>query len=155
MISQIKQKGFTIVELLIVIVVIAILAAISMAAYTSITARANDSTAAGAKAVKDVAVTYQGANGAYPTSRALFLSGGADSVAKLPADVLFQSGTAYSGAGAAAQALTGNNAAKTVLVYPCGTTGFRIYYKSFTTTTANSMDAGDCSTAPTSSTNSL
>ena len=30
MISQIKQKGFTIVELLIVIVVIAILAAISM-----------------------------------------------------------------------------------------------------------------------------
>ena len=156
MISQIKQKGFTIVELLIVIVVIAILAAISMAAYTSITARANDSTAAAsAKAVKDVAVTYQGANGAYPTSRAQFLSGGADSVAKLPSDVLFQSGTAYSGAAAAAQALTGNNAAKTVLVYPCGTTGFRIYYKSFTTTTANSMDAGDCSTAPTSSTNSL
>ena len=56
MISQIKQKGFTIVELLIVIVVIAILAAISMAAYTNITARANTSTAAAAaKSVKDVA----------------------------------------------------------------------------------------------------
>ena len=46
MISQIKQKGFTIVELLIVIVVIAILAALSYVGYTSITARANNSTAA-------------------------------------------------------------------------------------------------------------
>jgi len=39
-----KQKGFTIVELLIVIVVIAILAAISIAAYTGIQNRAYDNT---------------------------------------------------------------------------------------------------------------
>lgn len=38
-----KRSGFTIVELLIVIVVIAILAAISVAAYTGIQNRANDS----------------------------------------------------------------------------------------------------------------
>ena len=38
-----KAQGFTIVELLIVIVVIAILAAISIAAYTNIQNRANDS----------------------------------------------------------------------------------------------------------------
>ena len=38
-----KAHGFTIVELLIVIVVIAILAAISIAAYTNIQNRANDS----------------------------------------------------------------------------------------------------------------
>ena len=37
-----KQTGFTIVELLIVIVVIAILAAISVVAYTGIQNRAND-----------------------------------------------------------------------------------------------------------------
>lgn len=42
MISQTKQKGFTIVELLIVIVIIAILAAISIVAYNSITQRARD-----------------------------------------------------------------------------------------------------------------
>ena len=38
-----KQRGFTIVELLIVIVVIAILAAISIVAYTGVQARARDS----------------------------------------------------------------------------------------------------------------
>jgi prepilin-type N-terminal cleavage/methylation domain-containing protein len=41
--NTIKQKGFTIVELLIVIVVIAILAAITIVAYNGIQNRANDS----------------------------------------------------------------------------------------------------------------
>ena len=39
-----KQKGFTIVELLIVVVVIAILAAITIVSYNGITNRANDAT---------------------------------------------------------------------------------------------------------------
>ncbi len=39
-----QQKGFTIVELLIVIVVIAILAAITIVAYTGVQNRANDTT---------------------------------------------------------------------------------------------------------------
>lgn len=41
-ISQSKQSGFTIVELLIVIVIIGILAAITIVAYNGITNRAND-----------------------------------------------------------------------------------------------------------------
>ena len=159
MISQIKQKGFTIVELLIVIVVIAILAALSYVGYTSITARANNSTAAAsAKAVKDTAQVFHGSHGVWPANKAAMLSGypaGGDAslaVAKLPADILFpataSAANQYSAASDAAQALTGNTAAKTVLVYPCGSTGFRIYYKDFAGTTAKSMDAGDCSTAP-------
>jgi prepilin-type N-terminal cleavage/methylation domain-containing protein len=129
MISQIKQKGFTIVELLIVIVVIAILAALSYVGYTSITARANSSTAAAAaKAVKDTAQTFNGANGAYPVSRAEFLSGGTDAVAKMPSDIVFAANAA---------AITGlsTSAPKTVLVErspATGTiTGFRITHRDF------------------------
>lgn len=90
MISQIKQKGFTIVELLIVIVVIAILAAISIAAYSNITARANTSTAtAAAKTVRDVASAYNSANATWPANKSQFTSGGADAIAKLPPDITF------------------------------------------------------------------
>ena len=156
MISQIKQQGFTIVELLIVIVVIAILAALSYVGYTSITARANNSTAAAtAKAVKDAASVYQGANGSYPTTRAEFLSGGTDPVAKLPDDVKFpSSAVTYANRNTAAQALTGIDAPKTALVYACGTTGFEIYVKDFASgaTNAKKTTVGDCTTAPTGST---
>ena len=64
----IKQKGFTIVELLIVIVVIAILAAITVVAYNGIQARAENtktfnSVSSYAKAVS----LYSSENGLYPT----------------------------------------------------------------------------------------
>ena len=155
MISQIKQKGFTIVELLIVIVVIAILAALSYVGYTSIAARANNSTAmASAKAVKDAAQVYQTANSGYPTSAALLRNGGTDAIAKLPSDILFVTnatnayGATLATAGAAVQANTATTAGKSVTVYPCGTTGLRIFYKDFSGSTAKYMDAGDCTSAP-------
>ena len=141
-----NQKGFTIVELLIVVVVIAILAAISIVAYTGITNRANTSASIEtANSVKAVAVAYQGANGGYPTTKALFVSGGADPIAKLPSDIIFTPTTAFSGAVAAAAALTNP---KAVIVYPCLTNGFRIFYKDYSAGTGVSMDAGDCTTAP-------
>ena len=158
MISQIKQKGFTIVELLIVIVVIAILAVLSYVGYTSITARANNSTAAAsAKAVKDAAQTFNGAHGVWPTSKLEMVngypSGGAasDAISKLPADITFivkGTNTYSSDPGSAVQGNTAATAGKTVTVYPCGTTGLRIFYKDFTSSTVKSMDTGDCTTAP-------
>lgn len=66
-----NREGFTIVELLIVIVVIAILAAITIVAYSGITARAKTSTAtAAAEAVTKKAEAYNvdSTNGGYPAT---------------------------------------------------------------------------------------
>jgi len=61
------QRGFTIVELLIVVVVIAILAAISIVAYSGIQRRANNAAIvdAAAKSLRAVQA-YIAANGSYP-----------------------------------------------------------------------------------------
>ena len=74
MTQQTKSRGFTIVELLIVIVIIAILAAITIVAYTGITKKANSSAAAAnAGGVMRVSEAYAadadpgGGNGTYPT----------------------------------------------------------------------------------------
>ena len=62
------QKGFTIVELLIVIIVIGILAAIAFVAYGNVTKKARDSErTADAKAISSKAEEYYANNAAYPT----------------------------------------------------------------------------------------
>lgn len=65
-----KHSGFTIVELLIVVVVIAILAAITIVAYNGITNRAKESTVRNdvANAVKSLEV-FKVTNSRYPTSQ--------------------------------------------------------------------------------------
>lgn len=64
-----KQFGFTIVELLIVIVVIAIIAAISVVAYNGIQQRARNSQVASViQAYRKALVQYATINQAYPTS---------------------------------------------------------------------------------------
>jgi len=64
-----KQSGFTIVELLIVIVVIGILAAIVIVSYSGITNRANEvSIKARADSVIDKASTYNALTSTYPVT---------------------------------------------------------------------------------------
>jgi general secretion pathway protein G len=63
------QHGFTIVELLIVIVIIGILAAITVVAYNGIQQRAeNTRRVAAAKDWQKLIIAYTSQNGAYPTS---------------------------------------------------------------------------------------
>lgn len=65
------ERGFTIVELLIVVVVIAILAAITIVSYNGITARANTSSAqSAATTYAKKAELYQGEVGTYPDDAA-------------------------------------------------------------------------------------
>lgn len=67
MIIQIRTKGFTIVELLIVIVVIAILAAISIVAYNGIQQRGRDSQRqSDVKTIAKALELYYIDNGRYP-----------------------------------------------------------------------------------------
>lgn len=64
-----KQKGFTIVELLIVIVVIGILAAITIVAFNGIQSRANDtSVQSDLKNIGNLVEQYYAINGSYPSS---------------------------------------------------------------------------------------
>jgi prepilin-type N-terminal cleavage/methylation domain-containing protein len=62
------ESGFTIVELLIVIVVIAILAALVLTAYTGVQQRARDSSrASDVRSIATAAEAYRAENTAYPT----------------------------------------------------------------------------------------
>ncbi|MDO4712380.1 MAG: prepilin-type N-terminal cleavage/methylation domain-containing protein [Candidatus Saccharibacteria bacterium] len=67
MISSNKSKGFTLVELLIVIVVIAILAAISIVAYNGVTNKArDDERASNARNLLNAAAAYNSDNDKWP-----------------------------------------------------------------------------------------
>lgn len=67
MVGKTNSRGFTIVELLIVIVIIAILAAITIVAYNGIQARAHNSqTSAAVQAYYKALLAYETDNGSYP-----------------------------------------------------------------------------------------
>lgn len=118
------QSGFTIVELLIVIVVIGILAAITIVAYSGITARAKGATAAqNATSIQSVAEAYNADTGAYGT------------LANLQAAWTNQSTRLPSGITVSATAPTTDNGTVNISYVPKATTGACIGYWNFSAAT--------------------
>lgn len=134
-INKAQQSGFTIVELLIVVVVIAILAAITIVSYNGITNQAKASAAqATASTLIKKAELYASEN-AYPTSLAALTGATADKSWNIP-----------SGTVSVVTAITASTKEKEVVVQTCGTAGVKVWYKDFqssTATAAKSLTAGN------------
>ena len=152
-----KDSGFTIVELLIVIVIIAVLAAITIVAYNGITARAKTASAQSA------------ATAAVKKAEAYAIDAGTAKYPLLPAD-LTTTPTAdksfkLTGVTLQTTAPTSSSDPSVIMMRKCGSgspanqaaitssniTGVRFYYFNYTDGNANSyLAAGDDTTCPTS-----
>jgi len=131
-----KNQGFTIVELLIVVVVIAILAAITIVSYNGITNRANASAAKSTAATWQKKIElYQAEKGGYP-----FAFSSLNTSPTTSADAWYVAPTTPL---ATVAGLTSSNGKNTVAVQPCGTstptndattTGMQITYYNYETT---------------------
>lgn len=87
-IKKTVKRGFTIVELLIVIVVIGILATIVIVTYQGVQNKANTTkNQTNAKEVKDKAEAYNSLETEYPANAAVFSADDADPTVKLGAQV--------------------------------------------------------------------
>ncbi len=152
-----KNQGFTIVELLIVVVVIAILAAITIVSYNGITARANTSSAQSLAtniAKKSEIYASDDSTTGYPlTGAALTAAGSSTKAFYIPStQVSFTSGVA---------APDNSNGKTTVRFLKCAAsgstqasitaaniTGVRISYYDFSENTVKNVDTGATTACP-------
>ncbi len=82
-----KSKGFTLIELIVVISIIAVIASIAISSALHARVRGNESSAMGSlKALQSSATSYRGANGAYPVDLtqlgAAYVGGGLETGSK-------------------------------------------------------------------------
>jgi prepilin-type N-terminal cleavage/methylation domain-containing protein len=147
-----KNRGFTIVELLIVIVIIAILVAITIVAYSGITARANTSSAqnAAGTVIKKV-IAHNAELGTYPASSAALTGALNSTTYYLATGVVAFDGTVLSSSNLPAAPAEvnfykcgiGNTTPKpTTLAGITTQTGVRIDYWNYSTSAVTSMSTG-------------
>lgn len=145
------KKGFTIVELLIVIVVIGILAAITIVAYNGVTARANGASAKAAATTvikKAEAYNADGPTSAYPLIPSDLQEADASETYALPETALtFATGTDGTGPNFTTPPSTVPSAPGTVIFYACAGTGLQVEYWDYTASTPDwvAMTTGTCS----------
>ena len=147
MISQSKQKGFTIVELLIVIVVIGILAAISIVAYNNVTQKArDDQRISDARNIINAAAAYQAETGSWPTTKAQLNSG----TVVVPTAVTDKITSAGPSSDATKDTYRFQYCGTTAPATAAAATGIRVTYaKEATSSWAEQMNAGSGSTCST------
>lgn len=141
--QAIKEKGFTIVELLIVIVVIGVLAAIVIVAYNGITNSAKDSSfLSDAQNLAKIAEVVNANTGAYPTGAtpaALEASFNSTATSQVPNNIDFSVVTTTAPTNPTALAAAQTNP-KVYYVDAC-TAGVEIYYPT-TGGTLNTIQVG-------------
>ncbi len=128
-----SSKGFTIVELLIVIIVIAILATLVITAYNGVQAKARDvKRQSDANEVQKAAESYNADNGSYPTVTANFRASG--NTIKLDSSITI---------GATAPS---SSSPDIIQVKQCGSgAGDQIIYYSEQSSSTTTLTAGDTS----------
>ena len=147
--KNIKNQGFTLVELLIVIVIIAILTVVSLVAYNGLQNQAKTSAAkSAADAVAKKAELYNTAKSRYPSNLTELTS------KTLPSSTESQTGEPYyldeSTVKTPAASLADNTppkeGANSIEYSPCGTgnTGAEIKYYNFSTNKVESRHIGSC-----------
>jgi prepilin-type N-terminal cleavage/methylation domain-containing protein len=151
-----NEKGFTIVELLIVIVVIGILAAITIVAYNGVQSRARNSAAmSAAENVAKKLEAFNAATGAYPVN---------NTTSNVTAQLATQNESSLTGSGLIIGAPATGTGGTTVRVDLCGATapgagvtatGYKVFRWDYSTgaLATNPDETGGTTTACTTQTN--